>query len=106
MRITAKEVAEYLGVKYVIASGLMTILVDKGIAKHVDNIKHSSGKGKPTRVFEVESEVTLQIFEGMTETQEKKCDVAIVEDLDGKDDDDDNEYDEDDVDSEISSCIR
>jgi len=65
MRITAKEVAEYLGVKYVIASGLMTILVDKGIAKHVDNIKHESGKGKPTRVFEVESEVTLQIFEDM-----------------------------------------
>ena len=54
MKITARDVAEHLGCDYVVASGLLTVLVDKGIIKHAENRKHSSGKGKPTRVFEVE----------------------------------------------------
>jgi predicted ArsR family transcriptional regulator len=62
MKITAKEVAEHLGIDYVVASGLMTALVDKGIAKHVENRKHASGKGKPTRVFEVNQTITLELF--------------------------------------------
>ena len=62
MKITAKEVAEHLGIDYVVASGLMTALVDKGIAKHVENRKHASGKGKPTRVFEVSQTITLELF--------------------------------------------
>lgn len=62
MKITAREVAEHLGVDYVVASGLMTALVEKGLAKHVENRKHSSGKGKPTRVFEVNQTITLELF--------------------------------------------
>jgi predicted ArsR family transcriptional regulator len=62
MKVTAKEVADHLGIDYVVASGLMTALVDKGIAKHVENRKHPSGKGKPTRVFEVGQTVTLELF--------------------------------------------
>jgi predicted ArsR family transcriptional regulator len=62
MKITAKEVAEHLGIDYVVASGLMTALVDKGIAKHVENRKHASGKGKPTRIFEVNQTISLELF--------------------------------------------
>ena len=62
MKITAKDVAEHLGIDYVVASGLMTALVDKGIAKHVENRKHASGKGKPTRVFEVNQTISLELF--------------------------------------------
>lgn len=62
MKITAREVAEHLGVDYVVASGLMTALVEKGLAKHTENRKHPSGKGKPTRIFEVERVVNLELF--------------------------------------------
>ena len=62
MKITAREVAEHLGIDYVVASGLMTALVEKGLAKHTENRKHSSGKGKPTRVFEVDRVVSLELF--------------------------------------------
>lgn len=61
MKITAKEVAEYIGVDYVVASGLMTALVEKGIAKHIENRKHPTNKGKPTRVFEVDRVVTFEL---------------------------------------------
>jgi predicted ArsR family transcriptional regulator len=62
MKVTAKDVAEHLGIDYVVASGLMTALVEKGLAKHIENRKHPSGKGKPTRVFEVNQTVTLELF--------------------------------------------
>jgi len=69
MKITAREVAEHLGVDYVVASGLMTALVEKGIAKHVENRKHATGKGKPTRVFEVSQNITLELFAAAPATQ-------------------------------------
>lgn len=62
MKVTAREVADYLGIDYVVASGLMTALCDKGLAKHVENRKHPTGKGKPTRVFEVDQKITLEMF--------------------------------------------
>ena len=61
MKITARDVAEHLGCDYVVASGLLTVLVDKGIIKHAENRKHSSGKGKPTRVFEVERIIQIEL---------------------------------------------
>lgn len=66
MKITAREVAEHLGVDYVVASGLMTALVEKGLAKHIENRKHPSGKGKPTRVFEVDRTINLELFPAPT----------------------------------------
>jgi len=66
MKITAREVAEHLGVDYVVASGLMTALVEKGLAKHTENRKHPTGKGKPTRVFEVDRVVNLELFPAVT----------------------------------------
>jgi len=62
MKITAREVAEHLGIDYVVASGLMTALVEKGLAKHTENRKHPTGKGKPTRVFDVDRVISLELF--------------------------------------------
>jgi hypothetical protein len=61
MKITARDVAEHLGCDYVVASGLLTVLVEKGIVKHAENRKHSSGKGKPTRVFEVDRVIQIEL---------------------------------------------
>lgn len=61
MKITAREVAEHLGVDYVVAAGLMSMLLEKGVAKHVENRKSSNGKGKPTRVFEVDRVISLEL---------------------------------------------
>lgn len=59
MKITAKQVAERFDVSYVVASGLMTLLVKMGQAKIAEKIFHESGKGKPTRVYEVDDNVRL-----------------------------------------------
>jgi len=67
MKLTAKDVADYMGVDYVIASGLMTMLVSKGLAKHVENRRSTTGKGKPTRVFEVNSTVQLELASEITQ---------------------------------------
>lgn len=59
MKLTAKQAAERLNISYVVASGLMSHLEDVGKAKVVEKIFHSSGKGKPTRVYEVDQNVVL-----------------------------------------------
>lgn len=61
MKITAREVAEHLGVDYVVAAGLMSMFLEKGVAKHVENRKTANGKGKPTRVFEVDRVISLEL---------------------------------------------
>lgn len=59
MKLTAKEAAERLGVSYVVAAGIMSHLEDVGKAKVVEKKFHASGKGKPTRVYEVEQHTVL-----------------------------------------------
>jgi hypothetical protein len=61
MKITAREVSEHLGVDYVVAAGLMSMFLEKGVAKHVENRKNANGKGKPTRVFEIDRVITLEL---------------------------------------------
>jgi len=63
MKLTAKQAAERLNVSYVVASGLMTHLDEVGKAKIVEKIFHESGKGKPTRVYEVEQNVVINFGE-------------------------------------------
>ena len=93
MKITAREVAEHLGVDYVVASGLMTALVDKGLAKHVENRKHSSGKGKPTRVFEVNQTITLELFPSSAGNNNSNLNPPIFTPVSSvsEDDEDENE---------------
>jgi len=59
MRITAKEAADRLRVSYVVAAGIMAHLEETGAAKVVEKKFHASGKGKPTRVYEVEQHTVL-----------------------------------------------
>jgi predicted ArsR family transcriptional regulator len=59
MKLTAKEAADRLGVSYVIAAGILSHLEEKGRAKVVEKRFHASGKGKPTRVYEVEATTVL-----------------------------------------------
>jgi predicted ArsR family transcriptional regulator len=58
-RLTTADVARNLGVSYVVAAGIVKHLVDSGKANLVDKIRHESGKGKPTRVYEVSDSVAL-----------------------------------------------
>lgn len=59
MKLTAKDAADRLGVSYVIAAGILSHLEDAGKVKVVEKRFHASGRGKPTRVYEVPSEVAL-----------------------------------------------
>ena len=56
MRVTSKEVAEKFNIKYTVAAGLMSLLQKQGQATVVEKRFHSSGKGQPIRVYEVNSE--------------------------------------------------
>lgn len=74
MRLTAKQAAERLDISYVVASGLMSHLEDVGKAKIVEKVFHSSGKGKPTRVYEVENNVVLNFGDDVLQP-------SVVEDV-------------------------
>lgn len=78
MKVTAREVADHLGIDYVVASGLMTALCDKGLAKHVENRKHATGKGKPTRVFEVSQKITLELVASAAAVSTVEDDGEVV----------------------------
>ena len=53
MKVSCKDVADRLGCSYVVATGLVKVLVDRGLASLVEKKFHESGKGKPTRYYEV-----------------------------------------------------
>lgn len=61
-KVTAIQLAERLGVDYVVASSLLKLMVSRGAAKEVGKIKTSlTGKGKPSTVYEIPSEFTLSL---------------------------------------------
>lgn len=59
--ITCKELANGLGCNYVVAAGLMQILVKTGQAKVTAKVFHESGKGKPTNVYSLKNNVNITI---------------------------------------------
>lgn len=61
VRTTASQLAEKLSISYVIASGLLSFLEQSGKAVVVDKIKHSSGRGKPTRLYELDKNLTIDL---------------------------------------------
>lgn len=63
LRVTAKQLAEKLKVDYVAASSLIKVMLSRGAAKEVDSIKSPSGKGKPSRVYELPPQWTLDLSE-------------------------------------------
>ena len=79
MRLTAKQAAERLNLSYVVASGLMSHLEDVGKAKIVEKVFHASGKGKPTRVYEVESNVVISFGEDILQPSVVEDAVAPVD---------------------------
>lgn len=69
MKLTAKEAAERLGVSYVIAAGIMSHLEDVGKAKVVEKKFHASGKGKPTRIYEVDQHTVIDFGEDVAKPE-------------------------------------
>ena len=66
-RLDTKQVADRLGVSYVVAAGLVKHLVDSGLATLVEKRKNEkteknpAGLGKPTRIYEIADTVTLSL---------------------------------------------
>lgn len=58
-RLNTKDVADRLGVSYVVAAGLVKHLVTAGKATLAEKVKAESGLGKPTRVYEISDSVSL-----------------------------------------------
>ena len=52
--LTVKQLAELIGEDYIVATAFMKVLVKVGAAKEVG--KQSSGRGKPSSIFEVQNE--------------------------------------------------
>ena len=66
-RLDTKQVADRLGVSYVVAAGLVKHLVSTGQATLVEKRKNEkteknpAGLGKPTRIYEFSDAVTLDL---------------------------------------------
>jgi len=84
MKLTAKEAAERLNISYVIAAGLLSHLEEVGKAKVVEKKFHASGKGKPTRIYEVDQYTSLNFGDGefvakVVDVVESIPELAVVE---------------------------
>lgn len=73
-RLNTKEVADRLGISYVVAAGLVKHLVSTGKATLAEKVKAESGLGKPTRVYEIADSVGLDFT--------AKAPVVVVDDAD------------------------
>lgn len=61
-KVTAIQLAQRLGVDYVVAASLLKLLVSKGLAREAGKIKTSlTGKGKPSTLYEIPGEFTLSL---------------------------------------------
>ena len=75
-RLNTKEVADRLGVSYVVAAGLVKHLVSAGKATLADKVKAESGLGKPTRIYEISDSVGLDFTAKATAPVVVEADVA------------------------------
>lgn len=75
-KLNCKQVAERLGVSYVVAAGLVKYLVGAGKATLVEKVSHESGKGKPVRFYEIADDVSLDLS-GSTLTVAETADEVV-----------------------------
>jgi predicted ArsR family transcriptional regulator len=80
MRLTAKDVSDRLGMSYVNAAGLLAYLEDVGKAKVVEKRFAASGRGKPTRVYEVDQHTTIDFGADVSVAQPVVVEDASAED--------------------------
>lgn len=64
MRITAKKLAERLDVEYGVAAALIKLMVAQGVGKEVGKEPSisSTGRGKPSTIYELPSEYTINLM--------------------------------------------
>lgn len=77
MRLTAKDVAARTGMSYVVAAGLMAYLEDKGKAVVVEKRFHESGRGKPTRVYEVDQHTMIDFGDAVVPAVAGKVEEVV-----------------------------
>lgn len=61
-RVTTQELADRLGVDYLVANTLLRLLESQGKAKHVDTVR-TAARGRGKKVYEVPSRVTLRLLD-------------------------------------------
>jgi predicted SprT family Zn-dependent metalloprotease len=67
MKVTAKELAEKMGVEYAIAAGFLKLMVAQGVAKEVEKRPAERGFGKPSNVYEMPADtVTISLTKVQT----------------------------------------
>ena len=59
MQVTAKQFAVQQKVDHIIAYNLLQFLMSKDLARPVGKRPNITGKGKPSIIYEVQDEVTL-----------------------------------------------
>lgn len=58
---TTKELCEHFGVEYPLGYNFINFLVVKGVAKKTDERKAIGGKGKPSSVWTLPRNITIEI---------------------------------------------
>lgn len=61
MQVTVGDLQENLGVEYATANAVIQLLVSQGLGSKVGQRKTSTGKGKPSTVYELPTTFTLSL---------------------------------------------
>ena len=77
--MTVRQVETKLGVSYVVAAGIVSYLAKSGKATIVEKVFHESGKGKPTRVYEIDENVSLDLVGAGDLMVVKKVETPVVD---------------------------
>ena len=59
--VTAKQLADIMGVEYLVACSILRYMVRTGQAEVVAKVFHKSGKGAPMNVFKVNKQLKINI---------------------------------------------
>ena len=83
MKLNAKQLAENLGVSYVVSAGLIKLLLSQKQIEVVDKVFHPSGKGKPTKFYSFPEELTIAIKEVVSSEveQEPVLEQEVIEEV-------------------------
>ena len=69
MKLNAKQLAENLETSYVVATGLIKVLLKQKQIELAEKTFHSSGKGAPTKSYNFPEELIISIRETLSEEE-------------------------------------
>lgn len=72
MKVSAKEFSEKFSVNYAIANSVLKFFVQIGVAKESESRTTATGKGRKTKVYDVQDNISFDLIEKSNQSDSDK----------------------------------